>query len=129
MKKGFTDTKIKVKLGKKDYLLKFGVLTRRRIEEKQPSFNLLSGDIPEFEILPLLVSSAIKEEDKAWQTEEEFLDMLEELPMDVQQKIISAYQNSVGFTSQTFLPVVEKVQELIKEAEQEQIRALAKSVD
>lgn len=129
MKKDFTDTKIKIKLGENDYLLKFGVLTRRRIEEKQPGFNLLSGEIPEFEIMPLLISSAIKEEDKNWHTEEEFLDMVDELPLDVQQKIISAYQNSVGFTSQTFLPVVEKVQALIKEAEQEQIKALAKSVD
>ena len=129
MKKDFADTKIKIRLGKNDYLLKFGVLTRRRIEEKQPGFSILSAEIPEFEIMPLLVSSAIREEDKAWETEEEFLDMVDEIPLDVQQKIISAYQNSVGFTSQTFLPVVEKVQALIREAEQEQIKALAKSVD
>lgn len=115
----FSETKVKLKLGADEYLVNFGIFTRRRIEEQKPGFTLFQNDMPDFEMLPFLIQNGIEPEDRKWQNEKEFIALFEDCK-DVQAltKIPLAFQNSVGFTNQAFIPLLERVSAMMPKTDQ-----------
>lgn len=117
-KESFSDTKLSLKLGEETYILRFGITTRRRIEEGQPGFNILSDKMPDFEIIPFLIQCAIEPEDKKWTTEKEFIELYEDCKDEENlSKIPLAYQNAVGFTNQRFEPLISRLSAQLNESQ------------
>lgn len=113
--KNYSETKVRLTLGGKEYLVNFGIYTRRRIEEKKPGFTLFNSDMPDFELLPFLIQNGIEPEDHTWKDEKEFFELFEECTDNESlRKIPLAFQNSVGFTNQPFIPLMERMTELMK---------------
>lgn len=116
--KSFSETKVKLRLGSKDYLVNFGIYTRRRIEEQKPGFTLFNSNMPDFELLPFLIQNGIEPEDKEWKDEKQFFELFEACTdTEALQKIPLAFQNAVGFTNQPFIPLMERMSELMKPVE------------
>jgi hypothetical protein len=112
--KNFTDTKLTLKFGEKTVPLRFGIYTRRRIEEQRPGFNILGGDLPDFEIIPFLIQCAVEPEDQIWKTEKEFFELYEECTDEEGlANVLLAYQNAMGFTNQRFSPLLSRYSEML----------------
>ncbi|MCF0060119.1 hypothetical protein MUK70_12785 [Dyadobacter chenwenxiniae] len=117
--KNFSETKVKLKLGDNEYLVNFGIFTRRRIEEQKPGFTLFQNDMPDFEMLPFLIQNGIEPEDRKWDNEKEFIGLFEDCAdIESLNKIPLAFQNSVGFTNQAFIPLLERVSAMMPKADQ-----------
>jgi hypothetical protein len=114
----FSDTKVNLKLGDNTYTVNFGIYTSRRIEEAKPKFNILSDDMPDFEIIPFLIQNGIEPEDRKWETEKEFIQLYDNCKDEENLKRIPlAYQNAVGFTNQRFEPLIKRLSTTISESQ------------
>ncbi len=115
MKNEFSEISVKLTLGDNEYTVKFGIPARRRIEESCPGFNLLTDKMPDFEVVPFLITMGIPPADHKWKTEDEFIELFESCTdTEALSKIPLAFQNAMGFTNQLFLPVIERIQLTIK---------------
>lgn len=117
MENGFSETKVSLKLGEETYLVNFGILARRRIEEAHPGFTIFGSDaMPDFEIIPFLIQKGIDPEKKKWTSEEEFLELYEScIDEENLQLVPLAYQNALGFTNQRFAPWFQRASALLAE--------------
>ena len=117
MENGFSETKVSIKLGDEIYLVNFGILARRRIEEAHPGFTIFGSDaMPDFEIIPFLIQKGVDPDKKKWTSEEQFIELYENCTDEENlQKIPLAYQNALGFTNQRFEPWFQRASALLAE--------------
>lgn len=112
----FSETSVKLKLGKHEYTVRFGILARRRIEEQHPGFDLIKTDLPEFEIILFLIQAGIEPEDRKWKDEAEFIRLFEACTDEAAlSKIPLAFMNAMGFTGRVFAPAVGRMFQTIQE--------------
>lgn len=114
--KGFSDTKTPITLGGVEYLVNFGILARRRIEEAHPGFTIVGSTMPDFEIIPFLIQKGVDPALRKWKKESDFIEMYEACTdTEGLQRIPLAYQNALGFTNQHFAPWLERASEMFNQ--------------
>lgn len=112
----FSDTSVKLKLGDREYTVRFGILARRRIEELHPGFSLVNNEMPEFEIILFLIHNGVEPKDRGWETEAELIALYEECEdVEALSKVPLAFMNALGFTAQVFAPAVGRLFQTVNE--------------
>ncbi|MBO9612547.1 MAG: hypothetical protein J7619_07625 [Dyadobacter sp.] len=112
----FSETSVKLTLGGHEYVVRFGITSRRRIEELHPGFDLTKTEMPEFEIILFLIQNGIEPEDRKWKNEAEFIRIFEECTdAETLSKVPLAFMNAMGFTGRVFAPAVGRLFQTIQE--------------